>query len=215
MIERDYIMRMIQMLVQALVQILFHKRGGQYPEALGEIQKASKTLIGVELDVIRRLTDIQIIELLSLVKIFGVPKCYVAGRLLKEEAEVFAFQGKNPEVRDLLVKSLSLMTEAAVQYGGPTDADHAAAIEEVARALPIGELPVHVQKKMFRYYETIHRYGKAEDAMFLILDMEPGFSVDGGRFYERLQKKSDEELLEGNFSRGEIEEGIAELARRR
>ena len=215
MVERDYIMRMIQMLVQALVQILFHKRGGQYPEALGEIQKASKTLIGVELDVIRRLTDIQIIELLSLVKIFGVPKCYVAGRLLKEEAEILELQGKSVEVRELLVKSLSLMTEAAVQYGGPTDPDHTAAIEEVTRAVPIDELPVHIQKKMFKYYETMHRYGKAEDVLFLIVDKEPGFVVEGDRFYERLQKKSDEELLEGNFSRGEIEEGIVELARHR
>ena len=215
MIERDYIMRMIQMLVQALVQILFHKRGGQYPEALGEIQKASKTLIGVELDVIQRLSDIQIIELLSLVKIFGIPKCYVAGRLLKEEADILKLQGKNAEVPDLLVKSLSLMTEAAVQYGGPTDADHATAVDNIIRALPVDELPVHVQKKLFKYYEIIHRYGKAEDVMFLIVDRESGFVTDGERFYERLQKKSDEELIDGNFSRGEIKEGIAELARRR
>jgi hypothetical protein len=76
MIERDYIMRMIQMLVQALIRIFSFKEKKDYPQALNEIQNASKTLIGVELDVIRRLSDVQIIDLLTLVKDFGSLKCY-------------------------------------------------------------------------------------------------------------------------------------------
>ena len=97
MIERDYIMRMIQMLVQALIRIFSFKEKKEYPQALNEIQNASKTLIGVELDVIRRLSDVQIIDLLTLVKDFGGLKCYLAGMLLKEEAEILELQGMSPK----------------------------------------------------------------------------------------------------------------------
>ncbi|MGA7160729.1 MAG: DUF6483 family protein [Bacteroidota bacterium] len=84
MIERDYIMRMIRVLVQALERILFLKNAREYPNALDEIQKTSKQLLGVQLDIFLRLSDIQIIDLLSLDIGLGIPKCYAAGILLKE-----------------------------------------------------------------------------------------------------------------------------------
>ena len=64
MIERDYIMRMIQQLSQALVRILFLKSQKEYPEALSEIRKASRTILGADLDVLQRLSDRQMIDLL-------------------------------------------------------------------------------------------------------------------------------------------------------
>jgi hypothetical protein len=211
MIERDYIMRMIQMLVQALLRILLFKKRKDYPEALNEIQKASKTLIGVELDVIRRLTDVQIIELLTLVKDFGSPKCYLAGMLLKEEAEILELQGKTAESIDARVKSLSLLTEAAIEKGTPLDSDYASAVDVLAGKLNEVDLPVHIRKKLFGYYELVREFGKAEDALFEILKKEPSFVEEGILFYERLEKKSDKELTEGNFTRKEIEEGLTKL----
>ncbi len=213
MIERDYIMRMIQMLVQALVRIVFFKNKKDYPEALNEIQRVSKTLIGVELDVIRRLSDVQIIELLTLVKDFGGPKCYLAGTLLKEEAEILELQGKAVESIDARVKSLSLLTEAAIEKGTPLDSDHASAVDVVAGKLKSDELPVHIHKKLFRYYELMRKYGKAEDTLLDILEKEPSFVEEGILFYERLRKKSDEELSEGNLLKKEIEEGLVKLQR--
>jgi Family of unknown function (DUF6483) len=211
MIERDYIMRMIQMLVQALIKIFSFKEKKDYPQALNEIQNASKSLIGVELDVIRRLSDVQIIDLLTLVKDFDGLKCYLAGVLLKEEADILELQGKEVDSVDTRMKSLSLLTEAVIEKGALLDSDHASAIDSVAAKLNHASLPVHIHKKVFHYYELIRQYGKAEDTVFEIIEKEPSFVQEGLLFYERLQKKSDDDLREGNLSRNEIAEGMIEL----
>ncbi len=215
MIERDYIMRMIQMLVQALLRILSFKEKKDYPKALNEIQNASKTLIGVELDVIRRLSDVQMIDLLTLVKDFGGLKCYLAGMLLKEEAEIFELQEKSSESIDARTKSLSLLTEAALEKGAPLNSEHASAADAAAEKLDHAALPVHIHKKLFHYCELMHQYGKAENAMIDIVEKESSFVEEGLLFYERLGSKSDDELREGNFSRKEIEEGIIELRKKK
>jgi hypothetical protein len=211
MIERDYIMRMIQMLVQALIRIFSFKEKKDYPQALNEIQNASKTLIGVELDVIRRLSDVQIIDLLTLVKDFGSLKCYLAGMLLKEEAEILELQRKGDESVDARTKSLSLLTEAAIEKGAPLNSEHASAADAVAAKLNRTDLPVHIHKKLFHYYELVGKYGKGEDTLFEILKKEPSFVEEGLLFYGRIRNKSDEELDKGNLSRKEIDESAKTL----
>ncbi len=213
MIERDYIMRMIQMLVQVLARILFFKKREKYPEALDEIQKASKQILGIELKVFRKLSDLQMIDFLSPDISLGIPKCYAAGILLKEEAEILDLQGKAAESMDARLKSLSLLTEVAMQKGNPLGPDHASAVDIVAGKLNEVDLPVHIHKKLFRFYELVRHYGKAEDALFDILEKEPSVVEEGILFYERLRKKSDGELSEGNLLRKEIEEGLVKLQR--
>ncbi len=214
MIERDYILRMIQMLVQVLARILFLKQGEQYPEALVEIQKASKQILGIELEIFRKLSDLQMIDFLSLDISLGIPKCYAAGILLKEEAEILAIQKKESESLDTLVKSLSLLTEVALHNKSPYNADHASAIESVAGRLKGKEYPVYVRKKLFRYYEIAGQYGLAASVLSEILVAEPSFVSEGIGYFERLRKKSDEGLLRGGLQRKYVEELLADLRER-
>jgi hypothetical protein len=183
------------------------------PEALNEIQKASKQILGIELEIFRKLSDFQMIDFLSLDVSLGIPKCYAAGILLKEEAEILDLQGKAAESIDARLKSLSLLTEAAIEKGNPLDSDHASAVDVVAGKLNEVDLPVHIHKKLFRFYELVREFGKAEDVLFGILEKEPSFVEEGILFYERLKKKSDKELTEGNLSRKEIEESLVKLQR--
>ena len=214
MIERDYIMRMIQMLVQVLAKLRFFKKGGQYPEALDEIQKASKQILGIELEIFRKLSDLQMIEFLSLDVSLGIPKCYAAGILLKEEAEILAIQKKESESIETFVKSLSLLTEVAIHNKSPFDNDHASAIESVAGKLKGKEYPIYIRKKLFRYFEIVGQYGEAASVLSEILVAEPSFASEGIGYFERLEKKSDEELGRGGLQRKYIEELLADLRER-
>jgi tetratricopeptide (TPR) repeat protein len=214
MIERDYIMRMIQMLVQVLARILFLKKGEQYPKALDEIQKASKQILGIELEVFRKLSDLQMIDFLSLDVSLGIPKCYAAGILLKEEAEILAIQKNESESLDTFVKSLSLLTEVAIHNKSPFDTEHARAIESVAGKLKGKEYPVYVQKKLFRYFEIDGQYREAANMLSEILVNEPSFVVEGIGYYERLQKKSDGELSLGDLPRKDVEDVLTNLRQR-
>lgn len=211
MIERDYIMRMIQMLVQVLARILFHKKGAQYPEALDEIQRGSKQIVGVELDVLRRLSDTQMIDMLLLDVSLGIPKCYAVGMLLKEEAEILDLQSKKSESADAYVKSLSLLTEASLRHGRTFDARHGEAILQLAAKLGGLQVPVHARKKLFHHFERVGEFKRARDVLRAVIEEEPGFSGEGIRFYQRLKERSDQELSAGNLSREEIDKELLEL----
>lgn len=212
MIERDYIMRMIQMLVQVVARILFLKHGEQYPEALNEIQKASKQILGIELEVLRRLSDNQMIDLLSLDASLGIPKCYAAGMLLKEEAEILAATKSPADSIDSFAKALSLLTESGIRHRGPFDFSHGEAIDFVAKKLQGRDVPIHTLKKLFCYYELVHHYAKAAGVLFEVIKKEPSFTAEGARFYESLAEKTDKELIDGNISRLEIDAGLRKMS---
>jgi hypothetical protein len=68
------------------------------------------------------------------------------------------------------------------------------------------------------HYERIGAFGKAEDALFALLEVEPNEPklLDFGiSFYHRLETQSDNRLAEGNLPRTELEAGLAELKRRK
>ena len=131
--------------------------------------------------------------------------------LLKEEAEILELQGKRDESVDARTKSLSLLTEAAIEKGAPLNSEHASAADVIAAKLNHADLPVHIHKKLFHYYELVGQYGKGEDTLFEILKKESSFVEEGLLFYGRIRNKSDEELAKGNLSRKEIDESANTL----
>jgi len=213
MIERDYLMRMIQMLAQVLARILFLKNKREYPESIAEIQKASKKILGIEIDVLGRLSDVQMIDLLSLDASLGIPKCYAAGMLLKENAEILSATQGAAEGRDSYIKALSLLTESGIRNKGPFDPAHDKAIDFIAEKLRGSEVPVHTLKKLFCYYELVREYGKAAIILLSVVEKEPSFVKEGTRFYKSLTEKTNKELEDGDFSREEIEAGLKRINR--
>jgi hypothetical protein len=70
---------------------------------------------------------------------------------------------------------------------------------------------------LMRHYEQHGAFAKAEDALFDLLEAEPGNSDAlefGIAFYERLRGQSDMALAKGNLPRQELEAGLAELRQR-
>ena len=68
------------------------------------------------------------------------------------------------------------------------------------------------------HYERTGQFGKAEDALFAILDSDVTGDLAlnfGISFYERLLGQSDARLIEGNLPRVEVEAGLAELRDRK
>ncbi len=87
--------------------------------------------------------------------------------------------------------------------------------EEILARLDAYELPVKTKRQVMEYYEKTGRYARAEDLLFELVETEPANAelfTQGLAFYARLQQKSDAELVAGNFSRAEVEEGMEQLA---
>jgi len=71
-------------------------------------------------------------------------------------------------------------------------------------------LPLKTLALLVQHYERLGEFGKAEDALFTMIETEPKHSglLDFGiAFYHRLQTKSDASLITGNLPRSELEAG--------
>jgi hypothetical protein len=83
-----------------------------------------------------------------------------------------------------------------------------------ATALRESPLPRETEALLMHHYERSREFAKAEDALFAMLEAEPGNAglVEFGvAFYERLRGQSDAALEAGNLPRSELEASLAEL----
>jgi hypothetical protein len=85
-------------------------------------------------------------------------------------------------------------------------------------ALAGAPLPLATLARLMQHYERFGEFGRAEDALFSMLEQEPHNAalVDFGySFYERLLRQTDANLEVGNLPRAEVEAGLAELQQRK
>jgi hypothetical protein len=213
-IERDYIMRMINMMIAMLVRMIGYKNNKEYPEALLDIQATGKTLLGIDRTLVDQFSVPQLMQLFGSDLSVAVPKSYVLGVLLKEEAEIRELMSDTTGAEDIYRKSLSLLIETYLSAGEPVEPRHLELTELILERLSRYPHPPEILERIFRYEEAVGRYAKAEDALYALLDTHAEFADEGIRFYERLLRKPDEELAAGNLSRDEVLEGMDSMKRR-
>lgn len=214
MIERDYIMRMIDQLSKVLARAFFLRKTLEFPKAAEELAAAARNLLGLDRELIRLMSDTQLIDLLSADESMSASKCYVLGMLLKEDAGLSFAQGRPSEATALLSKSLNLLLTSFLQSKGPVVPSHGDSLDEVRDSLSDILLPSHVNDNLFEYYELSGRYDKAEDILFNLIEHVPQYIPKGLAFYERLLMKSDNDLSHGNLPRAEVVDALQELKER-
>ncbi|MDI6803241.1 MAG: DUF6483 family protein [Bacteroidota bacterium] len=111
MLQRDYIMRMIEQLNKVLSKILFNKEVKQFENALGEIQTSGENFLGFKWKMIEQLSDQDIIALLKIGGELNVGKTIVIASLLKEEADILELLGKEDKSWRTYLKAFSLFVE--------------------------------------------------------------------------------------------------------
>jgi hypothetical protein len=94
MVQRDYLMRIIEQFVQALASIIAHLRAGKLDEAKQEIDIAYRSL-GVAPSMVKSLDDG------SLVVLLGKEKAELVIKLFAVEAELLRKQGRTREAEAL------------------------------------------------------------------------------------------------------------------
>jgi hypothetical protein len=214
MIQRDYLMRMINMMITMLLRLVGFKEAKEYPKAILEIQTTGKALLGMDWDLVQAFSVSQMMQLFGSDLSVAVPKAYIVAVLLKEEAEIRGLMSGDEASMPLYEKSLDLLLETYLQFNEPVEERHQEFTDDVLAVIRRRSLPVDLLRKIFAYEDLLGRYANAEDALFRIISVEPEFAADGIRFYERLLKRSREELSTGGLPREEVLDGLAELKSR-
>jgi hypothetical protein len=141
-------------------------------------------------------------------------KTLMLTRLLTEAGEVATEKAKPDDARAYYLKALHLLLMVLAQNDVPEFPDFVPKVGMLLAALDEGELPVHSLAMLMQYHERMGEFAKAEDALFAMLESEPGERqiVDlGVAFYDRLLRQGDAALVAGNLPRDEVKEGLKEL----
>ena len=214
MIERDYILRLFNVLGRAVARMMFFRETKRYDEALAEIDNTAQALLGLNMKMIERMPAAGLKDVLGSDPALLQPKLYTTGVLLKEKGEILELQEKDGESVKRYMRSLQLFTEEIPQLKDFDNERGVRTIDFVIEKLRDYELPIDLRRRLALYFENLGRYDKSEDIIFEIVDEDPGFLQDGISFYERLLVKSDAELSDGHLPRNEVEESLSELRKK-
>jgi hypothetical protein len=219
MIRRDYILRMIEEFMQALSRIRSLKKGQRWNEVSEELDGEFKKLVGEGAQAIARLSET---ELLARLMQDGPThalrdKTLVLTTLLKEAGDVATAQDRVEEGHECYLRALHLLLDTLVRGDVFECPEFVPKVEMLRESLAAAPLSARTHALLMQHYERTGEFAKAEDALFAMLDAEPGnprileFGMVLGR---RLLAKSDAALSAGNLPRSEVEQTLKELQAR-
>ncbi|MBK7252391.1 MAG: hypothetical protein IPI04_00385 [Ignavibacteria bacterium] len=209
MLQRDYLMRMTEMLTAVIAKVMFNKETKNYEEAEKEIETAAKTIVGLDLRIINILNPQDIIQLMKTSDLYA-GRCLVSAELLKEYADVHELNGKDNS--SIILKSLHLYIEAILSKELPEPEKYYTKINELISLIAESDLQDDLNFKIIDYYEFSGQYSKAEDMIFELIENNNKDIIDRSvSFYKKLLHRTDEELESGNLSREEVNDALDEI----
>jgi tetratricopeptide (TPR) repeat protein len=218
MMQKDYILRMIQQLSRVLIHVLHLREVKDYDGALTYIDDVFKQALGFSSDLINSVPDETLLAMLTSFDVLDIEKCFLVANLLKAEGDIYVDQGDFDTSYYRYLRSLYLFFAILFSDNSINDPDIFVEIEGLLDKLEDYDLPVEIKSQLFQYYERTGRYSRAEDVLFELLEEgdkenepESNLVEQGIAFYERLLRKKDTELVAGNFSWEEVREGLAQL----
>lgn len=222
MVQRDYILRLIEQFGQFWAALVRLRRDGQHRDALALIDQGLRQFLGLDTGAIDALSADELIGLIGLGysprlgRGWLIDRLTVFGLLLREEGEARDALGDRERGDDRALKALQVCLAALVEGIG-TAPGAAEAIEPLVARLAGHPLPPLTVDQLWQHYERAGLFAKAEDWLFALLDDDQApddLVARGLAFYERLGARDDRELLLGDLPREEVAAGAAELRAR-
>jgi len=201
-----------------LAKILFNKEARNYEEAINNIDTAFSNILGLDMNLLTKLSAEDIISLIRIAKDDSTAsmKYIVIAKLLKEKAEIEKLSGR--EISVLFYdyqKVLRLYLEGILNNKNTNLElrDYYADVNEIIKIIK-DEIPQDTRFKLFRFYELSGEYDKAENELFRLRNLDyNNIEEEGKSFFRRLEKLSNTDLMKGNFSREEAAQGLAEFTK--
>jgi Family of unknown function (DUF6483) len=221
MIRRDYILRMIEKIVQVLMGIREKMSEHNEVEAEQMLDQVFRELVGLGPLEVSRLSEMELLALLMKDDPTQVlrEKSLLLVALLEEAARLRAAQGHTAESQACRIKALDLLLSIQLQDVDlelPAFVPRIGAMHDELSEAGL-QLPLRTLAALWRHYERTGAYARAEDVLFTLLEDEPdnpALRSEARAFYERLLRQSDASLEAGNLPRKEVEAGLAELVTR-
>lgn len=177
------------------------------------INKQFRALIGLDINTINTLSFDTIKDMLSKENQYNAEKFIALGELLKLEGIVSEKENDISSKVFYYKKFIEAFIEA-YEEDDSIDKKFLAESIDIIEDLKFYDIGIKYEKSIFRFYELLGKFDKAEDMLFQIIDernKDKSIISEGIAFYNRLKELSNKELENGNLSLEEVNESYSEL----
>ncbi len=155
MLTEDYLMRMINQAIAALLKATGLKKSGKYEEALQALDQAFEQLSGLPANVLKQLDDASLLTALSPQGQVDVGRLAVLADLFKEEGEILDLLGRSAAATASAERALRLILEAVLAAGTDPSPENAGKIEALYSRLKGRALPVETRLALYDHYNRL------------------------------------------------------------
>ncbi|GGG17009.1 DUF6483 family protein [Paenibacillus aceti] len=213
-LRKDYLVRMIEEMVDVIFQVFGLKQQNKLIEALWKLDDLYREQFGLNSRMIGSLSARDIVEIFRTGGKVEADKLQSLARLLQEEGDIYIAQGRQDEGIFRLMKSLHLYLAADLHGADHSLWDLETETDKLLARLRQYRLPADTEHLLLDYEEAHGRFDKAEDALYRLLELEAISKEQAVAFYERLLQYDPERLSQGGLPLDEVREGLAEVQRR-
>jgi hypothetical protein len=213
MLKNDYIKELEDTLKLVRRDVNEYILNGQLDTAKERINKDLRGLVGLDIGTIDTLPFNSIEELISREDHYNTGKYIALGELLSLEADISDKEANETDKVNYYEKSLASFYKA-YDEDNTTEAKYLEGAVRVADELEDYELSIETNIRRLKLYEMNNNFDKAEDVLFYTMELSNSDEYvlsQGLEFYNRLKKKSEQILEDGNLPMEEVEDGILEI----
>ena len=206
----DFLTRMQAQLLATLERARQLAAEGRTAEALTALHEAQRSLVGLDSDLLRRLSSADLLLLLGPAGVPDVERCLHCAELLSAELDIRAAHGEADPAQaqkalELYLSALSAEPGFAPHYR----AQLGALTRHLGYDVPAAALPLLVE-----VYTHAGNFAEAENWLYRWRELEPeAAGAKTEAFYRKLLTLGDEVLAAGGLPRDEVEEGLADVTR--
>ncbi|MBD2872369.1 DUF6483 family protein [Paenibacillus arenilitoris] len=211
MFQRDYFMRMIEQMTEAIGQIMQLRRDRKQEEALLLIDDLLESRFRLSSKLVRSLSDEDLMKMMTTNGVVDTDMLAAIAVLVLQEARLQGDLRREDESYAAALKALQLFIRLSLLGEGSPLADPKAHIGELLEKLSPYELPSSTKRLLMEWHEAEGRFDQTENIMHELLDDEALRPEAAAGIYRRLLLQSDEKLEAGGLPREEIEQGLAAL----
>jgi tetratricopeptide (TPR) repeat protein len=214
MIKRDYILRLVDQLVRVLTDAFGLTHTKDFEGGLQTLDQFLREVFGWNSEFVNAMPDDYLVGMLKTGERLDVDQVMVLAVLLKSEGDIYAAQGETAKAYHRHLKALNLFLAARASGVPRAVPDEWDQTEEVIEKLAEYELPPATMRRLWRYFQKMGQYTKAEDMLWTLLsatEFDPEVAEEGVRFYEELLTWDDTALGAASLSRAELAEGLEAL----
>jgi len=205
-LKSDYILRMVEQLVQALARIAGRRQAGEPASFEQELDDFSKTAFGMSLDLVAGLPDDELMKLFVRDRLPDYDRIALLVRVLWERCRLDDAGGATgPRAR----KALRLLAAVGRRTDPRSLAAHREAFVALVTAFEKAPPTPTILHDLWLSCEALGLYARAEDKLYALDALEPlVHATPGEAFYRRLLESDDDTLEAGGLPRDEVEDGL-------